>query len=98
MLNVWPVDIASRESQVRLDRFTRVARIADDESANYVHPVAMDVVDRLQRGVSDFLPVLAHDILRTGSQELQIVLKNVFDSQKDILESCFSHQRRQSLT
>ena len=58
MLNVRPVDIPPGEFEIRLDRFTRVVRIADDQAADDEQAVAMEVLDGLDGGVSPAAPVV----------------------------------------
>src|SRR5689334_11318830 len=58
----------------------------------------MDVLDRLQRGIADFLAAIPQNILGVGAQELEIVFENVLNSQKYILESSLSHQWSQGLS
>ena len=52
MLNVRPVHVAAREFEVGFDRLARVVGIADDQAADHVHLVAVQVVDSLQRGIA----------------------------------------------
>ena len=47
VLNVRPVDVPPGEREVGLDRFPRVIRIPDDQPADNIHPVSMQVLERI---------------------------------------------------
>src|SRR5215471_18985904 len=97
MLNIGPIDIASRKFQVGVDGFSRVVRIAHDQPAHHVDLVAMEVVDSTDGGIAGVLTVLAGAILGAGAQELQIVLQNILDAQENVLEARAAHQGSQGL-
>src|SRR5690242_729651 len=98
MLDVWPIDIAAREAEISLDRLPGIVGIADDEASDNVHLVAMDVVDRLQRGIPNFLAAISQNILRVSAQELEIIFENVFNSEKYVFESSLPHQGSEGLS
>ena len=52
MLYVRPIDITLGEMQVGLDRFSRVRRIPDNQSANHIHLISMNVFDGFDRRVT----------------------------------------------
>src|SRR5215469_3595014 len=46
MLDIGPVDVLTSERKIGFDRFARVIGIADDQSSDYIHPMAMQIIDR----------------------------------------------------
>ena len=48
MLDVGPVDVTAGELEVGFDRFASVVGIADDQAADDVHAVAVQMIDRLR--------------------------------------------------
>src|ERR1700729_1153120 len=96
MLNVGPVDVAAGKFQVGFDRLACIAGIANDQSADDKHLVAVQVVDGFEGGVSGVLAVRTLRVLGGGPEEFKIALQDVFDAEEDIAESGPSHQRRES--
>ncbi len=97
MLDVGPVHVLAGKFQVGLDGLARVVGIADDESADDIHFVLVQVVNRAQGGIAGLASSLAKFVLGRGLQELEIVFENVFDAEKHITESRSPHQRRQRI-
>src|SRR5579864_2396374 len=97
MLNVGPVNIAPGKLQVGFNGFTRVIRIADDQSAHNQHFVLVQIVDGLERGVAVVVPVGPVCVLGLSAEESQVTVQNIFDSQKDVAKSGLTHKRRQGL-
>jgi hypothetical protein len=60
--------------------------------ADHDHLVAMQMVDRLKRRIPRFPPVLALAVLGFGSEEPQVLLKDVLDAEEDVAEAGLPHQ------
>ena len=81
-----------REGQVRFDRLWRIAWIANDESANHEHSVTTNERRGFDAGVASGLFRL---VLGACLEEAQVVVYDVFNPQKDVLEVGAPHERRQ---
>ena len=79
MLDIGPIHVASGEFQIGLDRFSRVVWIPNDQAADNIHLILVDVVDRLDRGIT-LLPVFPLRVFRDRSQEGQVFIQDVFNS------------------
>ena len=93
MLDVGPVDIAACEFEIGFDGFRSVAGISDNQSADDIHLVAVEVVHRLQRGIADDVSLLALLIFGSSAEERESVIENVFDPEEHIPEAGLPHQR-----
>src|SRR5271154_2801779 len=96
VLNVRPVDVMTGKFEVRFDRVTGIAPIAEEQSPTHKHLVAADVIDSSQGSVAGVLAVRALGVLGGGFQEFQIAFENVFDAEKDVAESGAPHERGES--
>src|SRR6187200_324551 len=81
MLNVRPVDILPGELEIRLDRFARVVRIADDQAADDEQAVSMEVLDGLDGGIAPATPVSSTGIIRPCLEEIEVAFENVLDAE-----------------
>ena len=69
MLDVRPVDILPRKGKIGQHRLARVIRISHDESADYIHFVAVQILDCPQRGIADIVTLIAQRVLGVGAQK-----------------------------
>ena len=81
MLDVGPVDVATGEFEIGLDRLARVVGVADDQAADHVHAVAVQVLDGRERRVAAAgRPARAACSWPRALQELQVVVQDVLDA------------------
>jgi len=95
MLDVRPIHVAAGKREIRLDRLAGIVWIADDQSANDVEAVPVQMLDRFGRRMADDSPVVAARVLRGRPQERQVLVEDIFDAEEDIAESRASHEGRQ---
>jgi aspartate racemase len=70
-----------------------VARAANDQSADHIHLVAMQVIDGFGGGVSGVVAVGAFGILGGATQKFQVPFQDILDAEKYTAETGSSHQR-----
>src|SRR3984893_5492221 len=92
VLDVRPVHISSGEFKVGFDRLAGVTGAADDEPADHDHFVPMQMVNGLKCRIPRFPPVLALAVLGFGSEEPQVLFKDVLDAEEDVAEAGLPHQ------
>src|SRR6266478_8379437 len=98
MLDVRVVHVPARELQVRLDRFARVARIAHDQSADHIHLVLMNYLDRLDGGVRRVTTAPPAAVLRAGAQEVEVALQDILDPEEHVAEARLTHHGGEART
>src|SRR5919109_2302325 len=57
MLDIWPIDVSSREFKVGFDRLARVLRAANDQTADDKHLVSMQGSDGFKGGVASLMAI-----------------------------------------
>src|SRR6266567_4548359 len=92
MLDIGPVDIAAGEFEIGFDRLAGVAGISDNQSADYEHVVAMQIIDGLQCRIARFMAIASSRVLGRSVQKFEIAFENVLDPEKDIAKSGLFHQ------
>src|SRR4030095_12461506 len=67
MLNVGPVDVMPRKFEIGLDRFARVVRVADDETADDIHFIPVKGFDGFQGVIASLAAFFAPGIFGAGA-------------------------------
>ena len=57
MLNIRPVDVSLGKTQISLDRFAGVTRVPDNQTADDIHLIPVNIFDRLNRRIPCPAPV-----------------------------------------
>src|ERR1017187_6104279 len=92
VLNVRPVHVTACKFEVGFDRLACVARTANDQPADHIHLVAVQVTNGFQSGISRVLAVRALRVLSGGAQKFQVAFQDILDAEKDVAESGSPHQ------
>src|SRR5688572_20915591 len=98
MLDVWPIDISPRKFKIGFDRFRGVIRVADNQPTDDKHLVAVDILNRLQRGIPDDMAMVALFVFGARPEKAEVPVENILDAQEHIAEAGFPHEWRQRLS
>jgi hypothetical protein len=60
---------------------------ANDQSADHIHLVAVQVIDGFEGGVSGVLAVRTLSVFSGGPQKFQVAFQDILDAEKNVAES-----------
>ena len=95
VLNVRPVDVLARESEVGRDGLARIVGIADDKSADDEHAVAMEDVDRVVDRIAVRRPSRARLFFALAFRNARSSSRMFSMPRNTYLKPASPHQRRQ---